>query len=216
MATPNALHHSLLRPVVLHILRAAGYHSTRPSVLDAFTDIAGRYMFALASAAARYAEVNHDEIELGIQDIRMAMQQCGAIAPEKVMEEQLYDDIEDVRGVNAFIEWAMGPANKEIRRIALEGGEEGKEDYLIALKKKYDKTGDESRYQGTLLGKASEARPVPIEGGDAATVQEWAEKVRSLKRKRSRSKSMDRSRAQSSDLSSLGDEEMAGMEFDSS
>lgn len=60
------------------------------------------------------------------------MQDCGAIAPEKILEEQIYDDEEDIRGVDAFIEWAMGPENKEIRRIALEG-DEGKEDYLTGL-----------------------------------------------------------------------------------
>ncbi|OBT50709.1 hypothetical protein VE04_09459, partial [Pseudogymnoascus sp. 24MN13] len=46
----HAIHHALLRPCVLHILRAAGYHSTKPSVLDALTDIAGRYMHLLATS----------------------------------------------------------------------------------------------------------------------------------------------------------------------
>ena len=58
------------------------------------------------------------------------MQDCGAIAPEKILEEQIYDGEEDTRGVDVFLEWAMGPENKEIRRIALEGSDEGNEDYL--------------------------------------------------------------------------------------
>ena len=138
MTTPHALHHSLLRPCVLHILRAAGYHSTRPSVLDTVTDIAGRYMSLLATAAAKYSNSNHPELELNVQDVRMAMQECGALAPEKILEEQIYDGEEDTRGVDAFLEWAMGPENKEIRRIALEGGEEGKEDYLIGTSYPFD------------------------------------------------------------------------------
>lgn len=130
MTSPHSLHHSLLRPCVLHILRAAGYHSTRPSVLDALTDISGRYMFLLATAAAKYSNSNQAELELNIEDVRMAMQECGALAPEKILEEQIYDGEEDTRGVDAFLEWAMGPENKEIRRVALEGGEGEKEDYL--------------------------------------------------------------------------------------
>jgi transcription initiation factor TFIID subunit 3 len=130
MTSAPAFHHSLLRPCVLHILRAAGYHSTRPSVLDTFTDIAGRYMLLLAQSAADHSAINHTELELSIEDVRMAMQDCGAIAPEKILEEQIYDGEEDTRGVDAFLEWAMGPENKEIRRIALEGSDEGSEDYL--------------------------------------------------------------------------------------
>ncbi|RAL66677.1 hypothetical protein DID88_006359 [Monilinia fructigena] len=54
MATPQALHHALLRPSILHILRAAGYHSTRPSVLD--------------TATAAHADLNHADLDITIQD----------------------------------------------------------------------------------------------------------------------------------------------------
>jgi transcription initiation factor TFIID subunit 3 len=87
-------------------------------------------LLLLATVASRYSDSNHQELELNVQDVRMAMQECGALAPEKLLEEQIYDAEEDTRGVHAFIEWAMGPENKEIRRIALEGGDDGKEDYL--------------------------------------------------------------------------------------
>jgi transcription initiation factor TFIID subunit 3 len=130
MTSPQAIHHSLLRPCVLHILRAAGYHSTRPSVLDTFTDLAGRYMLLLANSAARHAEQNATNLELTIENVRMALQECGAIAPEKVLEDQIYDGEEDTRGVDAFLDWVMGSENGEIRRIALDGGEDVKEDYL--------------------------------------------------------------------------------------
>lgn len=133
MTTPHAIHHALLRPCVLHVLRAAGYHSTKPSVLDALTDIAGRYMLLLATSTSNYAAINHAELEVSIEDVRMAMQECAAFVPEKVWEDQIFDDEEDTRGVDLFIEWAKGSANKEIRRVALEGGDEGKDDYLTSM-----------------------------------------------------------------------------------
>jgi len=134
MTTPQALHHSLLRPCVLHILRAAGYHSTKPSVLDTLTDLAARYMYLLAQSTATHAAINDDELDISIEDVRMAMQDCGALAPEAVLEDdnQDIDAEEDMSGVDEFLAWATGKTNKEIRRIALEGGD-GKEDYLTGL-----------------------------------------------------------------------------------
>lgn len=127
MATPQALHHALLRPCILHILRAAGYHSTRSSVLDTVTDLAARYMYILAQSTAAHADLNHADLDIKIQDVRMAMQDCGALMPEKAIEEQEFYSEEDMRGVEGFLEWAKGEANKEIRRIALA---DGGEDYL--------------------------------------------------------------------------------------
>jgi transcription initiation factor TFIID subunit 3 len=136
MTTPHSLHHSLLRPCVLHILRAAGYHSTRPSVLDAFTDLAARYMYMLAEATVNHAAVNQSEMDISIRDVRMAMQDCAVLAPEKVMEDQQFDGEEDTRGVDAFIAWAMGKSNEEIRRVALEGSDGLQEDYLAGTSPK--------------------------------------------------------------------------------
>ena len=137
MTTPQALHHSLLRPCILQILRAAGYHSTRPSVLDTLTDLAARYMFLLAQTTVKHASLNHNEpelsLEISIQDVRMAMQDCGALIPEKVLEEQEFYGLEDTRGVDAFIAWATGKVNSEIRRVGLEGSDGAKEDYLTGL-----------------------------------------------------------------------------------
>lgn len=137
MTTPPELHHSLLRPCILHILRAAGYHATRPSVLDSLTDLAARYLLLLAQTTAARASLNQGEpllsLEIAIQDVRMAMQDCGALAPEAVIEDQLFDGEEDMRGVEAFLEWAKGPKNQEIRRIALEEVDGAKQDYLAGL-----------------------------------------------------------------------------------
>lgn len=129
MATPQALHHSLLRPCVLHILRAAGYHATRPSVLDTLTDLAARYLHLLAQTAVKNGQVNETMPDISLTDVRMAMQELGALGPERAVEDQDYDGDEDTRGVDAFIEWAMGPVTKEIRRIALDSNE----DYLSGL-----------------------------------------------------------------------------------
>ncbi|KAK2629478.1 hypothetical protein QTJ16_000298 [Diplocarpon rosae] len=213
MSTPHALHHSLLRPCVLHILRAAGYHSTRPSVLDTLTDLAARYMFMLAQAAVDHAAVNHQEpelsLEITIQDVRMAMQDCGALGPEKSLQDQDWEGVEDTRGVDAFIAWAKGPRNHDIKRVALEGAEGLKEDYLTALKKKHATADEDSRYNGTLLGKPADPRVVKVEGSEITSVKEWAERLQ----KPAENVSLPSSRRPSSALSSLGDDEMEDMEF---
>jgi len=200
MTTPQSLHHSLLRPCVLHILRAQGYHSTRPSVLDAFTDLAARYMYMLAESTADHASVNHTELEITIQDVRMAMQDCAILGPEKVIEDQEFEGEEDMRGVEGFIAWATGKPNREIRRVALEGTEGLQEDYLAVLKKKHGATDEDSRYSGTILGKDTKPRTIKVEGGDIASVQEW---TRRLKDSAAPPSMRSTPREQSSDLSDV-------------
>ena len=90
-------------------------------------------MYMLAEATANHAAVNHTEMEISIQDVRMAMQDCAVLAPEKVMEDQQFDGEEDTRGVDAFIAWALGKSNQDIRRVALEGSDGLQEDYLAGL-----------------------------------------------------------------------------------
>lgn len=51
----QSLHYALLRPAIIHMLRAAGFHSTRPSVLDTLTDLCVRYLMLLASRTAKFA-----------------------------------------------------------------------------------------------------------------------------------------------------------------
>lgn len=48
-----------------------------------------------------------------------------------------------------------------------------------ALKKKHSKTGEESRYQGTVLGKDAECQKVVIVGGSVGSISEWGAQVRS-------------------------------------
>ncbi|KAF2705237.1 hypothetical protein K504DRAFT_414930 [Pleomassaria siparia CBS 279.74] len=138
----NALFNTLLRPAVLHILRAAGFHSAKSSVVDTLVDLTARYLLLLASHTAQNAYVGHNESTPSITDVRLAMQQCGLLTPaltasEEIWKEMLrrpleeYDedtgarakeakrrDAEDTEDVTTFIDWIKGDYNKEIGRIA--------------------------------------------------------------------------------------------------
>ncbi len=59
MTPPPPLFHALLRPAVLQILRATGYHSAKTSVLDSVTDLAARYFLNLCHLTAVYATHNN-------------------------------------------------------------------------------------------------------------------------------------------------------------
>jgi len=166
-------------------------------------------MFVLAEAAATHASINHTELEITIEDVRMAMQDCGALVPEKVPEAEVLDGEEDMRGVENFMAWTFGKVNREIRRVALEGADGTAEDYLTVLKKKHSTTDEDSRYTGTILGKPAEPRAIKIEGGEIASMKEWADRLK--KPGYSKTTSAISSRRQSSALSSL--EDMEEMEF---
>ncbi len=130
MTPPISLFHALLRPAVLQILRATGYHGARTAVLDSLTDLAARYLFRLCEMTALYAAHNGSEdLTPDIVDVRMALQHAGALLPERPEVEQEFMGVEDMRGVEAFIAWATGTLNKEIKRIALDGDDEAN-DYL--------------------------------------------------------------------------------------
>ncbi|KAI1960794.1 hypothetical protein LOZ58_003867 [Ophidiomyces ophidiicola] len=184
MSAPD-LHNSLLRPPILQILRAAGFHSARPAVIDTLTDIAARYLFLLSSSTVDHALNNHSEEPVpNFDDILMALDDAGALRPQKTRLEENLDGIEDMRGLESFLRWFNGPVNTQIRRIAGFVPSEGDvveaetEDYLTALKKRHSKTGEESRFQGTLLGKDVDDRPVVIAGG-VESIKAWRSKVKS-------------------------------------
>lgn len=118
----SPLHLSLLRPPILHILRAAGFTSTRPSVLDTLVDLASRYLALLAAHTSRHALLRNPQQPappaITVTDVRLALQDVGALYPQLgVMEEQVRGE-EDMRGVEAFVSWCIGPGALEIRRIA--------------------------------------------------------------------------------------------------
>lgn len=182
------LHNALLRPPIIQILRAQGFHSTRPSVLETLADLTGRYLMILASSTAAHAANAHpDDPSPALEDIYQALQDAGALRPQLREWEEEWAGEEDLRGLESLIGWITGPAHHEIRRIAGFVPSEGdmidpdaveKEDYLTALKKKHSKTGEESRYAGTVLGKHAEEHPLVIEGG-APSIREWGAQVRS-------------------------------------
>ncbi len=64
----------------------------------------------------------------------------------------------------------------------------------VALKKKHSKTGEESRYQGTVLGIQAEDKVVRIEGGHVESIQAWEAQLHGAK-KPSRDSSLELSSA---------------------
>jgi transcription initiation factor TFIID subunit 3 len=146
------LQNALMRPAILQILRAAGFHNSSIAALDIMTDLAIRYLSLLASSTAQNAINNHDDYTPTIQDVRIALLEAGALRPQmSVLEERAKGLIklngesvpfEDMRGVEGFLSWARGPSNREIRRIAglasrpgemPEVGVEEHEDYVTGL-----------------------------------------------------------------------------------
>ncbi|KAJ4331696.1 hypothetical protein N0V95_009835 [Ascochyta clinopodiicola] len=133
---------NLLRPAVLHILRATGFHYGKPSAVDTVVDLTARYLTLLAERTAYNAYSNHNDLVPDISDVRMAMQDCGLLVPTMTAGEELWKeflrkpleeyngesgardmeearrDAEDTADVTEFIEWVQGEQNKEIRRIA--------------------------------------------------------------------------------------------------
>lgn len=182
------LHNALLRPPIIQILRAQGFHSTKPSAIDSLSDLTARYIMILASSTAAHAANAHPEDPSPVlEDVYQALQDAGALRPQLREWEEDWQDEEDLRGLESLIGWITGPSYREIRRVAGFVPSEGdmvdpdsieKEDYLTALKKKHSKTGEESRYAGTVLGKSAEEHPVIIEGG-APSIREWGQQVRS-------------------------------------
>jgi transcription initiation factor TFIID subunit 3 len=133
---------NLLRPAVLHILRASGFHYGKPSAVDTVVDLTARYISLLAERTAYNAYSNHNDSTPNITDVRMAMQDCGLLVPTMTAGEEEWKqilrkpldfynaesgardmeerrrDAEDTADVREFIEWVRGDHNKEIRRIA--------------------------------------------------------------------------------------------------
>lgn len=131
MTTPPSLFHALLRPSILQILRSTGYHSTRPAVLDSLTDLAARYLSLLCQGTADHAAHNQgDSADFTVADIRMALQDAGALMPERLPAEELFHDREDLRGLDEFMAWFAGQRMKEMMDVGSGDGEMDATDYL--------------------------------------------------------------------------------------
>ncbi|EHK17571.1 uncharacterized protein TRIVIDRAFT_43048 [Trichoderma virens Gv29-8] len=177
MARPPSMFHAFLRPSILQILRATGYHSTRPAVLDTLTDIAARYLTLLCEKTASNATNNHgDAGDYDIVDVRMALQEVGVLLPERAETEQAWKGEEDMRGVEEFIEWFSGTRMKEMMEMGSGDTESDATDYLAALKKKHSKTGDDAKWQGTIFGKSNDGNEILVEGGSITSISEWISK----------------------------------------
>lgn len=131
MSGQSAIFHALLRPVVLQILRATGYHSTKGAVLDTLTDMAARYMSTLCETTAAHAIHNHgDAGDYTVVDVRIALQDVGALQPDKLVTEQRWKGEEDMRGVEEFLQWFSGARMKELMEMGKGDGESDATDYL--------------------------------------------------------------------------------------
>jgi len=133
---------ALLRPAIIQILRASGFHAARPSVVEALTDITARYITLLASRAVFHAISNHSDAVPDVTDIRMALTDCGLLTPGLTATEEVWKELlrsplsdlpernsqremeeakrdkDDVEDIEEFIKWFDGPINKQIKRIA--------------------------------------------------------------------------------------------------
>jgi len=147
MSQAHDLHRALLRPAVIHTLRAVGFHSTKPSVLDTLTNIAERYLLLLASTTAQHALSAHNDPIPTISDVRMALTDCGVLIPASDAAEEEWKEVmrvpledlsravekggeqrkraekrkredEDLQDVRRFQEWFGGGQHNEIRRVA--------------------------------------------------------------------------------------------------
>ncbi|KAI0022940.1 hypothetical protein F4780DRAFT_730746 [Xylariomycetidae sp. FL0641] len=248
--TASELHLALLRPAILQILRAQGYYAASPSTIDCVTELAAQFMTAIAHStaqnAANSATIHTYPSSPTVRDVRLALEECGALWPVPVAEAGAKDAVrDDTRGVDDFIAWATGRKNQRIRKVAgvharasavggqavgAGGEEEGAlveeeerppTDYLDALKRKHNKTDQDSKYAGTILGRAIDHGEVMVEGGPDSSLADWARKLheRSVRapdevpRNRRGSDGEDE-RPPSSGLSSLTDGDVEMMEFD--
>jgi transcription initiation factor TFIID subunit 3 len=142
--TSAAIHHALLRPAILQVLRASGFVSAQPAALETITDMAARYLLLLATSTAQHAATIHGHSSRvpTYQDVRLALIENGALTPQMTPAEELQRGeveiagelvpFEDLRGVQDFIDWAQGPVNKEIRRVAGFSGDELNVDQIAA------------------------------------------------------------------------------------
>ncbi|KAJ2905361.1 hypothetical protein MKZ38_005660 [Zalerion maritima] len=175
MTPPASVFHSLLRPCVIQILRASGYHATKPTVIDFLTELTSKYLFMLCESTAQHASTHSPDASPNIVDILDAFEDCAFIPPRPLPSlENGQDDSQDLdlSGFDDLLTWLNDPKYSEIRRIASDG-EDDFTDYLSALKKRHSKTNEEARYQGTLLGKPNNHGDVVVEGWEFPTLQAW-------------------------------------------
>ncbi|KAF3928268.1 hypothetical protein AA313_de0208273 [Arthrobotrys entomopaga] len=145
MDTPDQFHFSLLRIATAQVLRHAGLTGSRPSVLDSFTDITGRYLTLLGNTARTISE-SSNRTTSELSDVLSAMEHLGLLKPLTIYTP----DPDDTRAIDNFIEWAKSPEIEELRKLAgvitvevdeqLETVDEGGETLLVAERSFLDTT----------------------------------------------------------------------------
>lgn len=105
--------------------------------------------------------------------------------PQRMAAEKRKRDEQDTRDVRDFTNWLDSSQHREIKRVAgmipdpsvpaigVGGGVVQADDFLTSLKKKHSKAGDDSRLQGTVLGRPADDREIVVEGGPVAKVHDW-------------------------------------------
>ena len=78
-----------------------------------------------------HAGHNHgDSGDFTIVDVRLALQDAGALAPQRVLTEEEWLGEEDLRGVEEFVKWFAGQRMKEMMEVGSGDGESDATDYL--------------------------------------------------------------------------------------
>jgi histone H3/H4 len=137
----NPFYFSIARISAAQILRAAGLDRSKPSTLDALTDILVRYIHLLGTQSMLFALAAGRE-EVSIRDARMAMEELGVIAKGRLVSRKrlkriaqerqgVYDSDEDdtdpdgeddddesTETLRRLLNWFKGPQASECRRVA--------------------------------------------------------------------------------------------------
>lgn len=104
------IHNSLLRPAIIHILRAAGFHSCRPSVLDILTDLCARYLAVLAQ---RTADQMYDRTSAAsLDDLNRNPPPLSSIADQNMDESPTITDVRLALASLSFFNSTQTPAEE--------------------------------------------------------------------------------------------------------
>jgi transcription initiation factor TFIID subunit 3 len=102
--------------------------------LDSLTDLAARYLSLLCERTASHATHNNgDSADFTVVDVRLALQDVGALLPQTVAVAEDWRGEEDLRGVEEFVEWFTGQRMKEMMEFGNGDGESDATDYLNGM-----------------------------------------------------------------------------------